>query len=635
MGITMVHFLANTSSRHSSQLLAKQHGHGCGYGYGIGYVAWKSHIMVLLEEFCVKVYFWPFLSYLASIKGWCPLYPPGYYPVYTWPQPQPQPQPPPFPPLPPTGPLIPPPPALPPTPPGIPTFQPTPPNPQTPFTPPLITTSSSTSTSTTLATTTTTTGVTTTSTAGTTLPVPTCPPQPLVCLPGGVRPLPNCPCIDPRQNAPLVAATGLVGSDMMVFMPLNAKRRRRRRRRPQTSCYDARSRPGSCLPLTSCSHLVEEYQSEAQSAGSNDFQTFLGRSICGFDGSTFLVCCATDRSSNGRSRKDLQVTTTAASGVFHFSPLGGGSGNPIVLQPTPPLMQGQVVIRPSPNNPAPTQPPPQLQPQPQPQTPPQQMLVCGISGATSNRVVGGQEARRGAYPWIAALGYFEESNRNSLKFLCGGSLIHSHYVITSAHCINGLLTLVRLGAHDLSKPTEAGAMDFRIRRTVIHEQFDMTSIANDIALIELSGMTSATLTANIAPICLPEAAKFLQQDFVGMNPFIAGWGASKHQGPTSQVLRDVQVPIVARQSCEQSYKSVFRFVQFSDKVICAGSSSVDACQGDSGGPLMMPQREGSGYRFYLLGLVSFGYECARPNFPGVYTRVASYVPWIRQQISMG
>lgn len=92
----------------------------------------------------------------------------------------------------------------------------------------------------------------------------------------------------------------------------------------------------------------------------------------------------------------------------------------------------------------------------------------------------------GAYPWIAALGYFEENNRNALKFLCGGSLIHSRYVITSAHCINPMLTLVRLGAHDLSQPAESGAMDLRIRRTVVHEHFDLNSISNDIALIELN-----------------------------------------------------------------------------------------------------------------------------------------------------
>lgn len=51
-----------------------------------------------------------------------------------------------------------------------------------------------------------------------------------------------------------------------------------------------------------------------------------------------------------------------------------------------------------------------------------------------------------------------------------------------------------------------------------------------------------------------------------MNPFVAGFGGTKHQGVTSNVLRDAQVPIVSRQSCEQSYKSVFKFVQFSDKV---------------------------------------------------------------------
>ncbi|KAI8039333.1 hypothetical protein M5D96_008056 [Drosophila gunungcola] len=386
-----------------------------------------------------------------------------------------------------------------------------------------------------------TTGLTTLSTAGTTLPVPvpvpTCPSQPLVCLPGGARPLPNCPCIDPRQqqNTPLVLSTGpQIGSDMMVFMPLNGG--------PQ-SCQDARSRPGNCLPLTSCPQLMEEYQSQGQGQG-NAFHTFLGQSICGFDGSTFMVCCASDRSGNARSRKDLLLTTTAPFGFFHFSPLSGGpTVTPMVFQPTPPL---NPVVSPSFN------PPP---PPPATQNTPRLATVCGIR----------------AYPWIAALGYFEESNRNALKFLCGGSLIHSHYVVTSAHCINPMLTLVRLGAHDLSKPIQPG---------------------------------------NIAPICLPDSAKFLQQDFVGMNPFVAGWGAVKHQGPTSQVLRDAQVPIVSRQSCEQSYKSVFQFVQFSDKL------------------------EANGYRFYLLGLVSFGYECARPNFPGVYTRVASYVPWIKKHLSL-
>ncbi|XP_073840714.1 uncharacterized protein [Musca autumnalis] len=264
------------------------------------------------------------------------------------------------------------------------------------------------------------------------------------------------------------------------------------------------------------------------------------------------------------------------------------------------------------------------------QAPSTTVETCGISRGNTNRVVGGAEAKRGAYPWMAALGYRDELSPSVLKYLCGGSLVSSKYILTSAHCINTNLLLVRLGAHDLSNAAEANAVDYSIKRTKVHEEFDLRTIANDIALIEVA--PSVVMTNYIAPICLPESSTFLTQEFVGMNPFVAGWGANKHQGITSNVLMDVQVPIVSRQSCEQSYRTIFNFVQFSDKVICAGNSNVDACQGDSGGPLMMPQLVGSTYRYFLLGTVSYGYECARTGFPGVYTRVAVYMPWIKQNM---
>lgn len=97
------------------------------------------------------------------------------------------------------------------------------------------------------------------------------------------------------------------------------------------------------------------------------------------------------------------------------------------------------------------------------------------------------------------------------------------------------------------------------------------------------------------------------------------------------MLQEAQIPIVSLAACQANYRTLFPQQTFDERVMCAGTGGRDACQGDSGGPLMLPQQMQTAGTFYyvLIGLVSYGYECAREGFPGVYTRVAAFVPWIQ------
>lgn len=64
--------------------------------------------------------------------------------------------------------------------------------------------------------------------------------------------------------------------------------------------------------------------------------------------------------------------------------------------------------------------------------------------------------------------------------------------------------------------------------------------------------------------------------------------------------------------------------------LCLYSNGKDTCQGDSGGPVYCSEQG----KNHICGIVSYGMECARPNTPGVYTRVAHYVDWIKSIICL-
>uniref|UniRef100_A0A8B9LNS3 trypsin n=1 Tax=Astyanax mexicanus TaxID=7994 RepID=A0A8B9LNS3_ASTMX len=124
-----------------------------------------------------------------------------------------------------------------------------------------------------------------------------------------------------------------------------------------------------------------------------------------------------------------------------------------------------------------------------------------------------------------------------------------------------------------------------------------------------------TVNQFVKPVALPSRCPTPGEMCV-----VSGWGNIYSDSVFNPFnLQCLDIPIISHEVCERSYPG-----QITNNMVCAGylEGGKDSCQGDSGGPLVC-----SGA---LQGIVSWGYGCAQPNYPGVYTKVCSLLPWINE-----
>ncbi|KAL3221414.1 hypothetical protein MRX96_029407 [Rhipicephalus microplus] len=190
---------------------------------------------------------------------------------------------------------------------------------------------------------------------------------------------------------------------------------------------------------------------------------------------------------------------------------------------------------------------------------------------TSTRIVGGRDAAIAEFPFqhkkFSRLLLFGETNGRNV-FFGGGSLITDKFVLTCGHC------LARESMQDLT-------VWLGLHRLVVPVVFP-------VAL-------EAMRLLHPPPVRRGDAG-FRPEGFA----LVSGWGYTSENGPTSDVLQVVELPLVEK----------------------------DACTGDSGGPLFQIIDDTA----IQIGIVSWGRSCAVPNSPGVYTDIQPYLPWIANVI---
>ncbi len=271
-------------------------------------------------------------------------------------------------------------------------------------------------------------------------------------------------------------------------------------------------------------------------------------------------------------------------------------------------------------------------------------------------IIGGQNTSTTKYPGVAAVldltsleSFFLLDDKFEAHF-CSGTLIAPNWILTSAHCVvrfdpsfseptnipvDPREIIVALNLTDL----DANEGDFsNVERIIVHENFDgrvdSPTVFGDIALMKLATDFPEQPTTGLSTV---PGVGVGTAGLAGTPAIIVGWGADGYNNNTDEattypaILQEAQTTIVSNEDCAEANTGAF---DINDTHVCAQEPGVDTCVGDSGGPLLVDQSDlaGGASNLVQVGITSFGIGCADPDFPGVYTRISSYVDWIEKNL---
>ena len=185
------------------------------------------------------------------------------------------------------------------------------------------------------------------------------------------------------------------------------------------------------------------------------------------------------------------------------------------------------------------------------------LVSSALCTSIRNRIVGGQDAVQGQFPYHVSWCYDDERTGQCINH-CAGSIYNDKTIITAAHCclaVKSRWQSWKIVAGELDMTVDSGLeQSKRITNYLIHPDFNPQTLNNDICLLTLDSPLEWNKNVQRIPLST-------QLDLT--SPCLgSGWGSNK-DGEPSEVLQWIEVNLT---DCEGSFDN--------QTMICASDAPV-------------------------------------------------------------